>query len=182
MDSQFRNSQMELGSVYFWTDTVKDWRHVFRDKNYIRIVLSSLKNLVERGKVRVYGFVIMPNHLHLIWEMLNLNGKEFPSASFNKFTSHVIIKGISCSDPNALKAFRVGEGDRNFRLWQRDPLAILLDTREKLEQKLNYMHLNPLQSHWNLAKDPVDYQWSSARFYEEGVDEFGFFTHYMDRF
>lgn len=179
MNFSIRNSQMELGSVYFWTDTVKDWKHAFREEKHINTILSSLKYLVERKKICVYGFVIMPNHLHLIWEMLDVNGKELPSASFNKFASHSIIKDISQNQQRALKVFEV---DRNFRLWQRDPLAILLDSREKLEQKLNYMHLNPLQSHWNLAKDPTQYSWSSARFYENGRDEFGFLTHYMDRF
>jgi putative transposase len=56
-----------------------------------------------------------------------------------------------------------------------------MDSREKLEQKLNYIHNNPLNARWNLAKRPEDYYWSSARFYEMGRDDFGFLTHYEDR-
>ena len=51
-----------------------------------------------------------------------------------------------------------------------------------VEQKLNYIHLNPLQEQWNLVSKPEDYRWSSARFYETGIDDFGFITHYRDRF
>jgi putative transposase len=51
-----------------------------------------------------------------------------------------------------------------------------------LLQKLNYIHLNPLQERWNLAERPEEYHWSSAKFYDNGVDDFGFITHFMDRF
>lgn len=57
-----------------------------------------------------------------------------------------------------------------------------MDKKEKFEQKLDYIHLNPLQERWNLAKAPEVYPWSSANFYETGQDEFGFLTHYMERF
>jgi hypothetical protein len=45
-----------------------------------------------------------------------------------------------------------------------------------------YMHNNPLHERWNLADRPENYRWSSAAYYESGTDEFGFLTHYMDRF
>ena len=47
---------------------------------------------------------------------------------------------------------------------KRDALAIELDSREKVEQKIDYIHLNPLQEHWNLVKYPEEYNWSSAKF------------------
>ncbi|GAB2488669.1 hypothetical protein GCM10027164_17360 [Algoriphagus taiwanensis] len=77
---------------------------------------------------------------------------------------------------------KVDEVDRNFRIWQRDPLAIPLNSGEKLELKLYSMYLNPLQSHGNLVKDPLDFFWSSARFYEKVTDEFGFLTPHRDQF
>jgi hypothetical protein len=48
-------------------------------------------------------------------------------------------------------------------------------------EKLDYMHYNPLQTHWQLCKDPIEYRFSSARFYETGDDEFKILTHYMDK-
>ena len=72
--------------------------------------------------------------------------------------------------------------ERSHRIWQRDPLAILMDNQKKVEQKIIYMHNNPLHERWNLVDCPESYRWSSAGFYETGVDEFGILTHYMDRF
>jgi len=37
---------------------------------------------------------------------------------------------------------------------------------------------NPLQDKWKLVQYPEEYRYSSARFYEKGVDEFGLMTHY----
>lgn len=105
-----------------------------------------------------------------------------PYASFNKFTSHSIAKEMMSNDPRLIANFLVDEPDRKVRIWQRDPLAVLMDTKNKVEQKIDYIHLNPLQSHWNLANRPEDYKWSSAYFYERGVNEFGFLTDYRERF
>jgi len=47
-------------------------------------------------------------------------------------------------------------------------------SRSVAEQKLNYMHFNPVSGKWLLAKDDLDYHYSSARFYENGIDDLGF--------
>jgi putative transposase len=57
-----------------------------------------------------------------------------------------------------------------------------MDNKKKVEQKITYVHENPLQEYWNLTDMPENYKWSSAKFYETGIDEFGFLTHYMNRF
>ena len=50
-----------------------------------------------------------------------------------------------------------------------------------MEQKLSYIHTNPVQPHWNLCSDFVDYYYSSASFYETANSDFTFLKHYMDR-
>ncbi len=52
--------------------------------------------------------------------------------------------------------------------------------QKMIEQKLDYIHSNPIKGKWNLAKDFLSYSHSSARFYEEGVDERSLVTHYKD--
>lgn len=177
-----RKSKMFIGEVYFWTSTIKDWKKLFSKDQYKTLIIDCLKELTQKNLIKVYAFVIMPNHLHLIWEMLTMNKKEMPYASFNKKTSHIIIQNLKLHYPHLLPYFKVNENDRSFRVWQRDALAILMDNLSKLEQKIDYIHFNPLQERWNLVTSPEDYHWSSAKFYETGVDEFGFLTHYRDRF
>lgn len=177
---QVRNSHLELNEVYFWTSTIKNWLHLLDADHYKQVIVDSLIYLVKAQKVTVYAFVIMPNHIHLIWELNDLNGKEMPHASFNKFTSHQFLQ-LSTLD-NSKITYKVNDKDRSHRFWQRDPLAVQVNSKRIIEQKLDYIHLNPLQEKWNLVKHPEDYKWSSAGFYETGIDNFGFLTHYRERF
>jgi putative transposase len=171
-----RNSIMLLDEIYFWTDTIKDWQTLLYDDNYKTIIIDSLRELVLREKIIVYAFVIMPNHIHLIWEMKALNGKEMPHASFNKFTAHQFQKLIKAENPEILHHFKVDESERKYRFWKRNPLAILLDGKDKAIQKFEYIHNNPSQEKWKLSDTPENYKWSSAKFYETGDDDFGFLT------
>ncbi|WP_246343618.1 transposase [Adhaeribacter radiodurans] len=129
----------------------------------------------------VYGFVIMPNHLHLIWEFTQLNGKELPHASFMKFTSHQILIDLKKFHPEVLPYFEVSLKTRKYQFWQRDSLPIHLYSPSVIFQKLDYIHNNPVQGKWLLAASPLEYKYSSASFYETGVDEFGFLTHIGER-
>ena len=177
-----RNSYTELNEVYFWTITIKDWIHLLKSDDYKLLIIDSLKWLCIRELVRIYGYVIMPNHIHLLWEQLKMNGKEFPKNSFEKFTAHQFQRKLEKEDQPVLQKFRVLASDRNYNFWQRDPLATRVYKRDMAEQKLNYIHNNPLQEHWALCNIPEAYRFSSSSFYENQVDEFGLVTHYMDVF
>ncbi len=177
-----RNSIMLLDEVYFWTATVKDWKKLLLDDEYKLIIINSLKDLVLREKIVVYAFVIMPNHIHLVWKMKALNGKEMPHASFNKFTAHQFQKLLRLNKPDVIDSYKVTEVERRYRFWQRDSLAILMDLKEKAIQKIDYIHQNPLQSHWDLSNTDDEYKWSSAKFYATEKDDFGFLTHILEEF
>ncbi len=124
----------------------------------------------------------MPNHIHLMWEQLKMNGKEFPKNSFEKFTAKTFVKQMQKQQDKELEKYAVNAIDRQHNIWQRDPLAIRVFRREMANQKLDYMHLNPLQPHWAICTKPQDYRFSSAAFYTNGIDEFNLVTHFMDVF
>lgn len=180
--NHLRNSHVEIGEVYFWTATIVSWKKLFEPDNFKDKLINSLRYLIEKKFIVVYGFVIMPNHIHIIWEMLKLNGKEMPSISFLKFTAHQFKKDLEITSLKILDSFKSDKNDREFHFWQRDALAVRIFSREMLEQKLDYIHNNPLQEKWNLCSQPEDYLWSSAKFYNCEIDDFNFLTHYLDRF
>ena len=155
--SQPRNSHMDFGQVYFWTDTVHNWKRLLAPDKYKQIIIDCWRELVRRECIAIYAFVIMPNHLHVVWEMLKPNGKEMPHASFNQFTSHQFLTDLKTCHSQVLPYFEVNDGERAYRFWQRDALAVLLDDPFKLRQKIDYSHNNPLQPHWNLANFPEEY-------------------------
>ena len=52
---------MEIGKIYFWTDTINDWKHLLKQDKYKQLIIQILKEQVEKEQIAVYGFVIMPN-------------------------------------------------------------------------------------------------------------------------
>lgn len=175
-----RNFYTELNEIYFWTITVRNWYHLLKDDDRKMIVVNSLQWLSNNQLVKLYGYVIMPNHIHLMWNQLKMNGREFPKNSFEKFTAKMLLEHIKKYDNAEIGKYRVGASDRDHNIWQRDPLAIKIFSREMAEQKLSYMHNNVVQVHWQLCIRPEDYRFSSAAFYERGFDEFNLLTHYME--
>ena len=64
----------------------------------------------------------------------------------------------------SLKNYLIDATDRSFNIWQRDPLAIQLLNIVMAAQKLDYIHLNPMQPHWLLCSQPAEYRFYSATF------------------
>ena len=84
------------------------------------------------------------------------------------------------NDDPLLPQLKVFAKDRKQQLWERNSLSVDLFTEEVFLQKLNYIHNNPLQPKWQLAVTPEDYFYSSAAFYETGINDFDLLTHYKD--
>ncbi len=175
-----RQGQMSFLQSYFYTDTIAGFKHLLADDLIKMMLIDSWKYLVDSGKIKIYGYVIMPNHIHLIWDMLEGNRKESPAGSFAKFTAHQFKKYLQGKDAAVLEEYKSTKADREYQFWKRDPLAIPLTSEKSFLQKLEYIHLNPIQPKWRLADIPENYKWSSAGFYEFGVDEFGIVTDYRD--
>ena len=87
-----RKSYMEIGEVFFWTATINNWNHLLKEDRFKAVIIDSLRTLSERGLIDVFAFIIMPNHIHLIWRTNALNGKETAQGSFLKFTAHEFKK------------------------------------------------------------------------------------------
>src|SRR6266496_2050755 len=162
-----RKSHIDKGEIYFWTATINRWQRLLEKDEY---------------KVDVFAFIIMPNHIHLIWRVNEPNGKESPQGSFLKYTAHTFKKMLRKEGTEKLYAYKVDAENKDYEFWQRDSLAIPLFTKKVAIQKLKYMHYNPLAEHWQLVKDPCDYKYSSARYYELDEKNFPFLKDLYDEF
>ena len=171
-----------MNEVYFCAITINKWQHLLKQDENKMIIINSLQWLVQKELVKIYGYVIMPNHIHLMWEQLSMNSKEFPKNSFEKFTAKSLVNNMKANNDITFKNYEVTATDRQYNIWLRDPLAIMVFSREMAAQKLEYMHLNPMQPHWLLCTSPAAYRFSSAIFYEQNVDEFALLTHFGEVF
>ena len=117
-----RKSNVEIGKLYFWIATINNWYKLLQEDALKEIIISSLKHLSVERKIEVY--IGMPNHLHFIWQLLEMNGKEKPHASFLKFTAHSFKKYLQINSPQLLQLYVVDATNKDYEFWQRDWISI----------------------------------------------------------
>ena len=162
----------------FFTATILEWITLLSPDKYKDVIIESLRFLVNNNCVIINGFVIMPNHIHLIWQMKAGINPSHVQRDFLKYTAQQIKFDLQEHHPNVLEHFKVNLKDRQYQFWEHRPLSIPIYSNHVLEQKLNYIHNNPIQEKWKLADLPENYYYSSAKYYLLNADEFGFLTHY----
>jgi len=171
---------IEDNPVCFFTATILEWKHLLKDDKYKDIILNSMKFLVQDKRAEIFAFVIMPNHIHMVWRVNNKFEPFEVQRDFLKFTAQQIKYDLIKNNPELLKQFYVSAKDRQYQIWERNPLSIELVTKKLLDQKILYIHGNPIQEKWQLSETAENYKYSSARFYDTLQDEFGFLKHYWD--
>ncbi|MCC8427069.1 transposase [Mucilaginibacter sp. UR6-11] len=164
----------------FFTATILEWKYLLKDDIYKDIIIKSLLFLKNEGSIVVYAFVIMPNHIHLIWQIQDGYKQENIQLRFLKFTAQQFKFRLMDTNDKRLNDFLVDTKDRRYQFWERNSLAIDLWTPEVFNQKLDYIHTNPLQDKWQLVEAPEDYNYSSMNFYQTGYDEFGLLSRHDD--
>jgi len=162
--------------IEFFTATCLNWQPLLQSHDHKRIIIDSLSFLVNDKRIWLYGYVIMPNHVHIIWckqpEWLNKNVQQH----FSKFTAQQ-LKFSLMNNSAELKNYKSTQNDRDYQFWERRPHKATLYNRNVLEQKLDYIHYNPVKA--GLCNLPEDYTYSSARYYLLNDDD-ALITHYMD--
>lgn len=162
----------------FFTATNLNWLQILHNDHHKQILIEALQHRCQLQQVTIYAFVIMPNHFHTIWQIHDGFEKDVFQRDLLKFSARSILKFMRMNDNPLIKQLQVNASDRAFQVWERNSLSIDLFTQNVFQQKLNYIHQNPLQPKWKLAVYPEEYVYSSAKFYEQGIDDFGFLTHY----
>ncbi|HEY9165412.1 MAG TPA: transposase [Candidatus Kryptonia bacterium] len=117
--------------------------------------------------LRIHGYVIMPNHVHAVLssEKAILSGivrdhKRFTSAEISRLL-------LERNDQKLIRYFKVaanraGRGN-DFKVWQTGCHPVGLLSHEFFQQKLDYLHLNPVRK--GFVDRPEHWLYSSARNY-----------------
>jgi putative transposase len=116
----------------------------------------------------------MPNHIHILWckqpEWLDKNVQQH----FAKFTAQQLKFSLN---PTELLNYKSTQNDRQYQFWERRPHIATMYNRIVLEEKLDYIHANPVKA--NLCDLPENYKFSSAAYYIHNESN-GIITHYME--
>ena len=162
----------------FITITNLNWLPILQNNYHKQIIIEGLSNRVNKKQVTIYGFVLMPNHMHLIWQLHDNIIKEHFQRDFLKFTARSILQFMRMQEDPLLESLKVSAPDRQYQVWERNSLSIDIYSEKVLLQKLNYIHNNPVHPKWRLSDFPENYKYSSASFYETGISEFDWLSHF----
>ncbi|MBN8702556.1 MAG: transposase [Bacteroidetes bacterium] len=163
-------------NLYYSTYTNLNWLLVLKRDKHKQIIIDSLNYLSKNHRVIVYGFVIMPNHIHLIWQIIN-NDLPNVQRDFLKYTAQQIKFSLIETNDQLLDDLVVNAKDRKVQIWERNGLSFVLKEYTTAVQKLNYIHNNPIQEKWKLANTIEEYYFSSAAFYFKNETTFAFLRH-----
>lgn len=158
--------------LYFVTFTVVNWMDVFIRREYRDLFLDSVKYCQEHKGLELYAYCIMSSHIHMI---LGRNGKagiQDIIRDLKKYTSVKIIEAITENPEESRKGLllwlfeRAGKKNRNnkrYQFWIQHNHPVELNTNIMQDQRLNYIHYNPVEA--GIVSEPEDYLYSSAQNY-----------------
>ena len=152
----------EPRATYFITSTIVEWLPVFTTSSCCDILVDSLKHSREHRQLQIHAWVIMENHFHAI-----LSGPELPATlgHLKRFTAHALLAQIRVEKRdwlvNQLAYFCAAHKKlQKHQVWQEGIHPQQIDTDEMMDQKMEYIHNNPVTR--GLVVAPEHWRYSSA--------------------
>lgn len=173
--------------LHFITFTNYKWLPLIAMSEGYDLVYKWFDHL-KSNEHHICGYVVMPNHLHVLIAFID------PKQSLNKiigngkrFIAYGIVQRLQqAGNNNMLEQLAAGvsayDKSRGKLHEVFEPSFDIKDCRNLrfINQKLDYIHNNPLSGKWSLADTTVDYVHSSARFYDCGEQGIYPVTNFID--
>lgn len=150
---------------HFLTCTVMECLPLFTRPALVEILLDCWRYQQSQQGLRLYGYVVLENHLHFVAQAPEL-GKCV--SSFKSFTARQIIDHLENKGAERLLqrlrfAKRAHKIDRVYQLWQEGSHAELVCSAAVMREKLDYIHHNPVKRGY--VDRAEHWRYSSARNY-----------------
>lgn len=159
--------------LYFLTFVVVDWIDILSRKMYVDIILESLKYCRKNKGLKLWSYVIMTNHVHLIMSTEHGNLSDV-IRDFKRFTATEIMKRIRENKRESrrkwmIRLFQMAatKHKRNihYQFWRHDNHAVELVSRKFIMQKMAYIHNNPVAA--GFVDHADHWMYSSQRNYSD---------------
>ncbi len=155
--------------LYFVTTKAVDYARLFQRDIVKRLLVDMLDSLRAQKRFKLYCFIVMPNHTHLIAQFSADDPLADVMRDLKRDSADRLIRQFKAEgsqkalDRLAAKVERPEK--QHYKVWEDGYNAKDIVTEAFLLQKMEYIHNNPCQPHWNLSAAPSEYIWSSARLY-----------------
>ncbi len=121
-------------------------QNIFKDEADFKKFIEILKKYKEKYLFKLYHYVLMTNHVHLVMEVTEAGGELSQ-----------IMKGINLSYAQYFKTKYKQTG----HFWQDRFKSIMISKDEYLLACGSYVELNPVRA--RMVKEPHEYRWSSYK-------------------
>lgn len=160
-----RIRQVEQNNLYFLTITVIEWIDIFTKPEYFKAIIDSLSFCQKNKGLLLYEYVIMTNHLHLLAQADDGYKLSQIISDFKKHTTREIFKLLATDNRRYIltlikNSFSKKEGYNN-QIWQRENYPEFIESEKFLNQKIRYIHMNPVVKQY--VGKPEDWLHSSAK-------------------
>ena len=155
--------------LYFVSFAVVQWLDVFTRNEYKDILLDSLSYCQKEKGMEIIAWCIMTNHVHLVFRSVKGQKPESILGDFKRFTSKQLVKAIQENSresrkENLLRVFKEeaakSSNVNRFQFWRHDNKPIELWSNKVINEKINYVHQNPVEE--GLVFRAQEYKYSSA--------------------
>lgn len=154
----------EEGQLVFITTTCLDFVPLFASESRKLMMARSLVDDLSFYGSRLHAFVIMPEHLHWICTVPARRDVSWLVNRVKSNSGKVLGSDLTHHEQVALQC-QTGLNRRS--VWQRSFRSYPLESEATIQQKLGYIHANPVRR--GLSKCPFSYYATSARFHEFGA-------------
>ncbi|MBW6491200.1 MAG: transposase [Lentimicrobium sp.] len=159
--------------IYFVSFAVQGWVDVFTNNDYINILVENLRYCQEQKGLELFAWIVMPNHVHFVIRAGGDILLQDILRDYKKFTSKAVTQAITDNIQESRKEWLLQQfkTPKGFRFWRADNKPIELWSNKVIDQKINYIHQNPVKK--GLVLRPEEYLYSSAADYagEKGLLE-----------
>ena len=149
------------GALHYVTGNCINRLPVFAEPECCKVFLRELKQLDEEWPSKLITYVLMPDHFHLISNPCDARIIEF-CRDLKSEAAKAIVKVTDRFD------FPHTE-EQGYQVWQESFKAIPLWSGWMINQKINYIHANPVKA--KLVKSAKDHNWSGFRSFHSQADE-----------
>lgn len=159
-------------ALYFLTFQVINWVDVFTRPRYKDIIVDSLNYSVQNKNLKIYAWVIMSNHVHIL-AATDYNLSDIVR-DLKSYTSKSIINSI-IEFPESRRDWmlfqfslrgKMNKRNSNYQFWAQENHAVQITDATMLNQRINYIHENPVRA--GLVISSIYYPYSSAIDYLDG--------------
>jgi REP element-mobilizing transposase RayT len=157
----------ETTHPHFVTCTILHWLPLFTRQESVQIIIECLKFLQKNDNLKLYAYVILENHLHMV---ISSDDLHKTMQSFKQYTAKQLLELLKKENVTTILdqlAFykKAHHQEKSYQVWEEGYQPKLIQDEEMMQIKVDYIHNNPIKRGY--VDEAIHWRYSSARDYND---------------